>query len=111
VHVASVTRLEPQVAEVAISWTETASEMVKKWGGTAALGLLAVWGLWMLGRNAPKVALATDGQASSAATAAAEEADALPGPPPTRRDLLQAFVRDNPEATAAVIGKWVQAAK
>lgn len=110
VHVTSVTRLEPQVAEVAVGWAETATELAKKWGGTLGIGLLAVWGLWMLGRSAPKVA-ALEGQPPPAASSADAAADVPPGPPPTKRDLLQSFVRDNPEAAAAVIGKWVQAAK
>jgi len=29
----------------------------------------------------------------------------------TKRDMLQGLVRDNPEATAAIISKWLQAAK
>jgi flagellar biosynthesis/type III secretory pathway M-ring protein FliF/YscJ len=31
--------------------------------------------------------------------------------PATQRERLQTLVRDNPETTAAVIGKWLQAAR
>jgi hypothetical protein len=30
---------------------------------------------------------------------------------PTERDMLQGMVRDNPEVAAAVLSKWLQAAK
>lgn len=110
VHVTSVTRLEPEVAAVVIPWSERATQLVKQFGGTAALGLLALWGFWTLNRSVPKLPPVEE-ETPPSALAAEDEPEPPPGPPPTKRDMLQNFARDNPEAAAAVLSKWIQAAK
>jgi hypothetical protein len=68
----------------------------------------------MLGRSLPKVSAVT-AEAPAAFSlpvpTAAEDESISPVNQPSRHELLQSFVRDNPDATAAVIGRWVQAAK
>ena len=110
VNVTSVTRLDPTPPAVVVPWSERLSEFARAWGGTIGLALLAAWGLRILGRSLPKSAPSPSDAMTAVATAQAEE-EAPAGPPPTSRDILQGFVRDNPEAAAAVIGKWIQAAK
>lgn len=115
VNVASVTRIQPDVPETKIPWTEQATSVVREWGGTVLLGILAIWGLRMLGRSIPASTITNDepleSKISGAGGAVRAESEPAPSPMPTKRDVLQSFVRDNPEATAAVIGKWIQAAK
>jgi flagellar M-ring protein FliF len=112
VNVTSVTRLEPKVVVTAVPWSEGLYQLARQWGGTAALALLGMWGLWTLGRSLPRAAPGfSEVSGPSLAVSVAAEADSPVTPPPTKRDVLQGFVRDNPEATAAVIGKWIQAAK
>jgi hypothetical protein len=46
------------------------------------------------------------------AAAASDESKEVEAPREvTQRDMLQGLVRDNPEATAAIISRWLQAAK
>jgi len=114
VHVTSVTRLQPDDIPDTLPWSVRATELAREWGGTVGLGLFAAWALWMLGRSLPKTApeTAESSAAFPASIAPASEDELnLPTHQPTRHELLQSFVRDNPDATAAVIGRWVQAAK
>ena len=114
IQVSSIVRLDPEPRITAPSWTEIGREIVSEWGSAAALSLMALGALWMLSRNMQKL----------------PDAPALPPPaldlltedepPPDRpkqpvevtaRDELQNVVRDNPEMTASVLMKWLQAAK
>lgn len=114
VNVASVTRIEPEILETSLPVTEQVVSLVREWGGTVLLAVLGIWGLRMLSRSiaatAPKLEEPLPSKISIGRPSEAE-AEATASPEPTHRDLLQSFVRDNPEATAAVIGKWIQAAK
>lgn len=114
VHVTSVTRLHSDAVPETLPWSVRLTELAREWGGTVCLGLFAAWSLWMLGRSLPKTAPSTAEASASfpiAIPPADEEQLNAAMPQPTRHDLLQSFVRDNPDATAAVIGRWVQAAK
>ncbi|MBA3312035.1 MAG: hypothetical protein M3552_07745 [Planctomycetota bacterium] len=113
VHVTSVTRLRPGEIETALPWSTRLTELAREWGGTVGLALLSVWALWMLGRSLPKSTPVAESAATQAAFTmnTSAEDEKTPTTPPSRHDLLQSFVRDNPDATAAVIGRWVQAAK
>ncbi len=110
VTVTSVTHLDLTPPAVVVPMTERVSDFLRTWGGTLGLGLLAAWGLRTLGRSMPRPPPLPAEPLSAVASAEAEE-DVPAGPPPTPRDLLQGYVRDNPEAAAAVIGRWIQAAK
>ena len=113
IHVSSVVRLDAETAAPTASWTAVLTDSVQQWGSAIVLALFAAWVLWMLGRGLPRA-----GDETVAA--------AFKLPPPedeptveaqirqkeaTARDELQQVVRDNPEMTAAVLIKWLQAAK
>jgi len=117
VHVMSIVRVEAENAQAAIPWTATAMSLVSDWGGVVAIALFAAWALRMLMKTMPKLpelppeptptVAPTDGPTGDA-TPENEMADLRSLSP---RDRLQSIVRDDPEAAAAVISKWLQAAK
>ena len=113
VNVTSVTRLPQETVSDDLPLSMRLTELAREWGGTIGLGLFAAWALWMLGRSLPKAppVIETSTAFPVAIPTAAEEDSKAPALQPTRHELLQSFVRDNPDATAAVIGRWVQAAK
>lgn len=93
-----------------------ALDLAGQWGGAVALGFCALWALWMINRSlarmpaepeAPAMAAVAPGNVDSGPEEAAEEAVAAP----TRRDELQAMVRDNPEMAASVLSRWLVPAK
>jgi flagellar M-ring protein FliF len=113
VTVNSIDRVTVTIPEPTIPVTERMLQLVRDWGGPATLLALALFALVMLRRTAPKLPdtppmmmdpkmLKTSGPAAEPEPAPRE---------PTRRDQLQSLVRDNPEATAAIISKWLQAAQ
>lgn len=117
--VKSIDLIETTVVEPKIPWMELVLHWGREWAGTAGLAMFAAWVLWTLRKMAPAVAAVdaspeTDPfEDSRRKLQAAVQADAEQERPrePTRRDLIQTIVKDNPEMTASVIGKWLQAAK
>jgi flagellar M-ring protein FliF len=130
--VSTVDTLAKELPTVTIPWTETAWQFFREYGSTMALGAFAIYVAMMLRKSMGSLAQAnaspgdsrTDNangmnplnpsggpEAAMAMNALQGASAALPPKPATRRDQLQAIVRDNPEATAALLGKWIQAAK
>jgi flagellar M-ring protein FliF len=126
----TVDTLSKEVPAVEIPFTETLWQFLREYGSTLALGAFALYVVLVLRKSMGSLAasstsdarggaagglnLATPGGGPEAAMAVAALNGAsvtLPPKPATRRDQLQAIVRDNPEATAALLGKWIQAAK
>jgi flagellar M-ring protein FliF len=119
VVVTSVDVVKEPLPEPKIPWLERGLEWGREWGGTLGLALFAAWVLWTLRKMAPPAAEPDstpdadpfEAQRQKMANRAAAEAQSEERPrEPTRRDLVQTLVKDNPEMTAAVIGKWLQQA-
>jgi flagellar M-ring protein FliF len=113
----SVDRVTPPAPVLTVSWTDQLFDGTQRWGGAALLAVFALFALRMLKKSTPAAPpevlpeLSPVGSTSQPGQPAGQAAmDDVPREP-TRRDLIQNLVRDNPEATAAVIGKWLQAAK
>jgi flagellar biosynthesis/type III secretory pathway M-ring protein FliF/YscJ len=95
------------------------AQWLQEWGGAVALALFAAWVLRTLRKMGTASGSASaepesdpfDAPQLKLRTAAALEAPHEDQPrEPTRRDLIQTVVKDNPEMTAAVIGRWLQQA-
>jgi flagellar M-ring protein FliF len=116
VIVNSVDRIVPPAPPLTLTWSERLGDWLREWGPAAVLAVLAGWALLMLRRStpplpAPLAETARPGERNRAAAAGQDAGEeAVPARPPTRRELLQSLVRDNPEATATVISKWLQVA-
>jgi flagellar biosynthesis/type III secretory pathway M-ring protein FliF/YscJ len=114
----------------------TVTSLVSQWGGAVALGLFAIWALWMLRSTTAASRAATfeppteasinvpapSGSGTGAAAAPGQPAAAKKEREPVvveeepmqtlnDRDLVQTMVRDNPEMAVAIIGKWLQGAR
>jgi hypothetical protein len=120
----------PQITPSSLN---TVTSLVSQWGGAVALGVFALWALWMLrsmGGSRPAVGelpteASIDVPAPAGGSAAAVSAPGLPAPKKEKeepmieeeplvlndRDLVQTMVRDNPEMAVAIIGKWLQGAR
>lgn len=120
--------VEPEVPKVETSTIDTVTSLANEWGGTIGLTLFALWALMTLRKSLPKGAPeepalpATTGMVLGGSPSPAPAAGAAKAPrekvveveesdDPTERDLLQDMVRDNPEAAAAVLSKWLQTVK
>lgn len=114
VIVNTVDRLTTTPPEFTVPMTDRLWDWVRQWGGAAVLTVLAVVALMMLRKSAPATAAAEPEDLSSErlrlATSAGVASDGTESRPLTQRDTVQSLVRDNPEATAAIISKWLQAA-
>ncbi len=118
VVVKTVDLVEKTAAEPKVPVLELVSEWLRQWAGTIGLAMFAGWVLLTLRKMSPAVPATADTtepdfesqRMKLAAAAQQDAADATPREP-TRRDLIQTIVKDNPEMTASVIGKWLQAAK
>lgn len=115
VKVTSVDRVVNTLPDVPPTFMETMTEWMKQWGNTVVMVVMALVALMMVRRSMPPLPADTPPAfpammtAPSAAPAEAEDVE-VPREP-SKRDVLQGLVRDNPEATAAIISKWLQAAK
>jgi flagellar M-ring protein FliF len=113
----------------------TVTSLVSQWGGAVALGLFAVWALWMLRSTTASRAATFEPPTEAsidvpAPSGSGTGAAATPGQPAAAkkekeqvvveeepmqtlndRDLVQTMVRDNPEMAVAIIGKWLQGAR
>lgn len=111
VSVASYVRVDQPVPDVALPLTESVGEFVSQWGSTIGLGLFAIWALWMLNKSMPEIE-DIDPEAMNLPTEKPspvqdEEEETRPKREPTQRDEVQLLVRDNPEAAAMVLQKWI----
>ncbi len=114
VSIHSVDRLVRDIPEPTIPITDRLIVILQDWGGSIVLTGLAIWALLLIRRSIPATAAQSleefDTKRLNVAKFQAEEA-AAEQKEPTKRDLLQNVVRDNPEMAATVIEKWIQAAK
>ncbi len=115
VTVTSVDRVSTSPPDVKPTFMESLTEWMKQWGNTVMMAVMAIIALMMVRRSMPAMPADTPPAFPPMATAPkAGEAEEVVVEPPreaTKRDMLQGLVRDNPEATAAIISKWLQAAK
>lgn len=118
----SVDRVVPSTPALTVSLTDQLYDGLRRWGGAIVLAVFAMMALRMLKKSTPsapppvavpELSPAGSGIAAQSGDAVAAAVAGINEPPrePTRRDLIQSLVRDNPEATAAVLSKWLQAAK
>lgn len=112
VSVVSYTSVETPVPEPSTPVTETLGNAVGRWGGAVALGLFALWTLWMLNRSLGSVPQSTEPEMPDLGLHAPPEDETRPEPvhheDHSLRDDLQSVVRDSPELTASVLAKWIQ---
>lgn len=116
VTVAPYVRVDKEMPELETPFTETAMSLLSQWGGPVALGFFALWALWMVRKNMPKIpeVKATPlpslvkPQLAEEIEEPVEEKKAPAAP--TQRDRLQGVVRENPEMAAAVLSQWLKAA-
>jgi flagellar M-ring protein FliF len=117
--VKSIDRVQETAGDPQVPWMERGLQIGREWGGAIALAMFAAWVLWTLRRMAPSATAAAnepetdpfDTRQLKLASAATAEAELEDKPrEPTRRDLVQTIVKDNPEMTASVIGRWLQQA-
>ncbi|HET6424297.1 MAG TPA: hypothetical protein VFG20_11475 [Planctomycetaceae bacterium] len=115
VEVTSVDHVSNILPDVKPSVVESLNVWTKDWGGTVMMGVMAIIALMMVRRSMPALPADTPpafAPQASVAAAASDESKEVEAPREvTQRDMLQGLVRDNPEATAAIISRWLQAAK
>lgn len=116
--VRSIDLVEKPVIEPKVPWMELVLQWAREWGGAAGLAMFAVWVLWTLRKMSPAAPGIPQADLEpfeegrqKLQTATRSETEEERPKEPTRRDLIQTIVKDNPEMTASVIGKWLQAAK
>jgi flagellar biosynthesis/type III secretory pathway M-ring protein FliF/YscJ len=114
ISVVSIIPIDPEIPETVRPMTETVVNVVSQWGGAVALGLFALWTLWMLDKSMVKLpevhAEAIPGlsvhspeqEIENKETVLEEMREA------SLREELQSVVRDSPELTASVLTKWIQ---
>lgn len=113
INVSSYTRLDqsPQPADTPL--VSRLTDGLSQWGGPLALGVFALWTLWMLNRSLKKLPQEPLPAPQSKGSPDGDVEDQVDEPPRevTKRDQLQSLVRDNPEMAAAVIGRWIEPPK
>jgi flagellar M-ring protein FliF len=117
--VKSIDLVEKPAIEPKVPWMDQILLWSREWAGAVGLAMFAAWVLWTLRKMAPAATAASetddmdplDSKRLKMPSAASETQDEAKAKEPTRRDLIQTIVKDNPEMTASVIGKWLQAAK
>lgn len=105
-------RVAPEIPEISEPMMDQMGRMISEWGGAVGLALFAMWALWMLQKSTGKVSEATENPLEELRNQApvAEVEEEVAPLEPTERDRLQLAVRDNPEAAATVLSKWIQTA-
>lgn len=117
VMVKSIDLVEKPIVEPAVPWLDRVGVWGREWAGTIGLAMFAAWVLWTLRKMAPATAAAEPADLDPFDTkrlklpSSAHAQDENKPKEPTRKELIQTIVKDNPEMTATVIGKWLQAAK
>ena len=115
INISSFTNLDSPVVQTGTPMLEIAMELLSRWGGPFAMGLFALWALWMFNRSLKTLPQAPplpvpDPQKLAGKLPPDEEEDEE-SKPATKRDELQTLVRDNPEMAASVLSKWLTPAK
>ena len=114
ISVVSITTIDPEITETVQPMTETVVNVVSQWGGAVALGLFALWTLWMLNKSMVKLPEIQDEVIPSLAVHSPDdEMENKEDAPEEKhetsvREELQSVVRDSPELTASVLTKWIQ---
>jgi flagellar biosynthesis/type III secretory pathway M-ring protein FliF/YscJ len=124
INVNSYVPMKEDVPDMKPTTVETVMAIASQWGGAVALGLFAIWALWMLrGSRAKPVEEATtlEGALEGPAPPSSPVRQQAEEPPPpiehdpvptlNDRDVVQSMVRENPEMAVAIIGKWLHAAR
>jgi len=104
-------RIEPPARTVPI--TDNLWNWMRQWGGAVVLTGLALFALMSLRKSTGSVGevAAPDLQALALPQRQDKSEAAAVTRVPTKRDSIQTLVRDNPEATAQIISKWLSAAQ
>jgi flagellar M-ring protein FliF len=121
VNVSSYVAVEPVEEPIPVSTIDTVSRIAAEWWSAAALAAFALFALWMLKKTMPRLPDAAPAAVNPdlfrpgpAATAVASEESLEQNDrprEPTRRDKVQTIVRDNPEMTATLLSRWIEAAR
>jgi flagellar M-ring protein FliF len=119
VVVKSIDLVDKPAVEPKVPWMDQIVQWGREWAGAVGLAMFAAWVLWTLRKMSPPAAAGAatadedpfDSKRMKTQSAANAVADEDRPKEPTRRDLVQTIVKDNPEMTASIIGKWLQAAK
>ena len=113
VSVTTYDRLDPEVPNVSVPMTAKVTSMVTQWGGAVALAIFALWALRLLKKSTPPLPDIEDSVQPAALRPTTgdniEPDEHQVHPEETERDRLQMLVRDDPETTVNVLGKWIQA--
>ena len=119
ISVTCVDRLETERSDLAsLSAKEQISILIYQWGGSIALGALALVGLWMLRRGNPAVevpqAIVVTGTSEEINPAPSEVAAAVIPTPVVSPDLtaivrdeIHSLVESDPVASASLLGDWL----
>ena len=120
VHVTSVVRVDRANPIPSTPLMTTIVSFLSEWGGMIAVAVFALWALRQLNRSMPPLpdlppspvaSIATRGPGGRGSADAEEEEGEPPVPKEvTVRDKLQSFVKDDPDAVATLISKWMQQA-
>ncbi|MCH7688469.1 MAG: hypothetical protein IH899_17600 [Planctomycetes bacterium] len=117
ISVVSYTPIDRDIPETVQPMTETVVNVVSQWGGAVALGLFALWTLWMLNKSMVKLPEIQDGAIPGLAVHSPDDETENKVDVPEEkhetsvREELQSIVRDSPELTASVLSKWIQEEK
>lgn len=118
VTVTSYVRVPAEAPEVEPPLWSRAGDLASQWGGAIALALFALWALRMASRVGGAGAKVEEQSSATlpGGTIPLFDHEVAEAPPPSApemslRDRLQVTVRDNPEMAAALLSKWIQAAK
>lgn len=124
ITVTSFERVTTGTADTPIPWSDRITVLLRQWGGPAVMALLALGALVILRRQMTSLPADASSVADAASLSAGRTIPGMGGSaaaaPPLdeivlkdmpKRELIQNLARDNPEMTANVINKWLQAAK
>lgn len=124
ITVTSFERVTTNTADTPIPWSDRVTVLLRQWGGPAGMVLMALGALVILRRQMKSLPADASSVADAASLSAGRTIPGMSGsaaaPPPLeeivlkdmpKRELIQNLARDNPEMTANVINKWLQAAK
>lgn len=124
ITVTSFERVTTSPADTPIPWSDRVTVLLRQWGGPAGMVLMALGALVILRRQMKSLPADASSVADAASLSAGRTIPGMSGsaaaPTPLeeivlkdmpKRELIQNLARDNPEMTANVINKWLQAAK
>lgn len=116
-------RIEPELPQLDLPFTDMLKDFFSTWGSSLALTLFGVWALMLLKKSMPssesapsssaldKLSNTVTSAAAEAASAFAErEAATVSGESknPSSRDTFESTVANDPATAAAIISKWLQ---